>query len=59
MSDIVSIKIYNLPDSEMQRWVVVRLVSGKLWFYGTYDDRERAEKAAGDFENGLVIEWMN
>ena len=51
-----NIKIYNLPPYPIKRYTVVRLVEGKLWFYGTYDEQSRAEAVRGDFDNGLVIE---
>ena len=38
------------------RYIVARLVSNELWYYGRYDSMERAEMVAAEFENAVVIE---
>lgn len=53
MGMIVEVK--NLPDYPLRTWVVARYDSGKLWFYGTYDEYERAENVARTIGNGLVV----
>lgn len=55
MQNIGYVKVNNLP-SEHERYVVARLNDGELWFWGSWADKETAEKAANQFENGRVIE---
>lgn len=40
-------KINNLPDNyKNYAYVVARKVDGDLWFWGCYNDRNRANEAA-------------
>ena len=39
-----------------ESYIVARLVSNELWYYGRYDSMERAEMVAAEFENAVVIE---
>ena len=39
------VKVNNLPASHKQ-YVVARRVSGELWYWGSYDDREKANYTA-------------
>ena len=43
-------------NERMSRYVVCRLVDGQLWFYTSWDTRQQADKAAEEFENGLVVD---
>ena len=55
------VKINNLPNYELKKFIVVRVVDNELWFYGTYnlEDLDRAEKALEELDNALLIErWM-
>ena len=35
-------KIYNLPEGGVRRFVVFRLVDGDAWFYGDWTSYEKA-----------------
>ena len=39
------VKVNNLPASHKQ-YVVARRVNGELWFWGSYDDRDKANYTA-------------
>jgi hypothetical protein len=45
----------NLPNYELDDYIVVRLNDGQLWFYGTYEEKPAAEMVAKVFKNGLVV----
>lgn len=49
------VKIYNITDNH-DRYVVCRLVDGKLWYYTSWKKLEDAESAAEEFDNGIVVE---
>ena len=51
-------EINNLPEhlTEDGGYLVVRRDAfGKLWYYETYENRDRAEIVAQEIENGLVL----
>lgn len=40
-------KINNLPTYATEyRYIVARAIDGAFWFYGAYNDGEKAERAA-------------
>lgn len=50
--------INNMPDhiEEDGSYLVVRRdFDGKLWYYGKYKTRDRAETVAVEINNGLVL----
>lgn len=50
----VKAQINNIPIYT-RRYVVVRLVNNELWYYATYDEKERAEDVAREID-GFVAE---
>ena len=49
-------KINNMPEQAKEKKViVVRIVNGEAWFYGAWDDRDKAAKAAAEV-GGMVIQ---
>lgn len=48
-------EIKNMPAST-ERYIVVRIVDGEYWFYGSYDNRNKAYSVSYEFENGTVID---
>lgn len=50
----VKTQINNIPPYT-RRYVVVRLVNNELWYYATYDEKERAEDVAREID-GFVAE---
>lgn len=50
----VKTQINNIPP-HTRRYVVVRLVDSSLWYYATYDEKERAEEIAREID-GFVAE---
>lgn len=53
---VAKIVIRNLPEHEVEGYVVVRKDGTDLWYYGVYDTRERAQGIAEKLGNGLVLE---
>ncbi len=49
------LKVNNLPKDH-DRYVVARLVDVELWFWGSWEDRGAAERAAATFDNGVVVD---
>ena len=50
------IKINNKPDyAEDCEFVVARECDGEFWFWGAYDDRSTANKAAWEID-GMVFQ---
>ena len=49
-----SVKVNNV-SRDPERYMVARLVDGELWFYGSWDDIDKAYEVANGFENGLVL----
>lgn len=48
------LKINNAPN-KLDRFVVARVVDGELWFYGSFDIADRADKARDEID-GLILE---
>ena len=47
--------VKNVADyAEKYEYIVARPFEGKLWFWGAYSSRERAEEAARE-NNGVVL----
>ena len=51
----VRVMVYNLPEYELLNYAVLRWCDGELWFYGTYDELDRAGAVAREIGNGLVV----
>jgi len=51
---VACVEVKN-PSRDPKRYIVARLVDGALWFYGSWDDPDRAYEVAGEFENGVVL----
>lgn len=52
----VSCEVKNTPEyAKEKKHIVARYFDHQLWFYGAYDEADRAEKAADDLENGIVL----
>ena len=47
-------KINNTPNTA-KRYIVAREVNDELWFWGSWDDRDRANQVAIEI-GGIVIE---
>jgi hypothetical protein len=47
-------EVNNLPD-DIEKYVVAKVCDGELWFWGTWDDKDEAEKAVNDVENGILL----
>lgn len=52
------VRIFNLPKTMRHKFVVVRRneIDSMLWYYGNYDNEERALEVALELGNGIVIE---
>ncbi len=51
------IEVNNLPSYDLDRYTVFRLDDGDLWFYGTYENEDRAKEVAHELGNALVVEF--
>lgn len=57
---LAQIEINNVPKnvnmiSNYGDYLVVRYCDDGLWYYGVYDDVQRAQMAAKEINNGFVI----
>ena len=53
---MLNAKINNLKDYALDhKYIVARIVGDELWFWGAWDDDQRAEEVARQLGNGLVI----
>lgn len=41
-------------DRDPKRYIVARLVNGLLWYWGSWDDVDKAYEVAEEFDNALV-----
>ena len=59
----VEIKINNLPDKIVRRYVVVRRCDDEdvvsLWYYGQYSSLHKANEVAVEIGNGFVVEAID
>lgn len=54
---IVNAEIKNAPENVGKGFIVVRVSEDtSLWWYGIYETKERAKKAASEIGNGIVLE---
>ena len=54
----VTAKIKNIPDNfdlGSIGWMVVRRMDADLWYYGFYEDEEKAYQVAMEIGNGVVV----
>ena len=48
--------VNNVPEyAHHHRYWVVRAVNGELWFYGAWDDEDRANEVAAELPNGALV----
>lgn len=53
----MNVKINNMPDYAAEKqYVVATLVDGELWFFGAYDDYDKAQYAVQETDGRLLIE---
>ncbi len=52
--EILQTSVNNVPV-EHDKYVVARAESGELWYWGSYDDYERAWSVANQM-NGVILE---
>lgn len=52
-----AVKIENI-DKNCRKYVVARESDGILWYWGSWDDEEEAERAAKNVK-GVVVERMD
>ena len=52
-----NIKINNLPDyAQDYRYIVITIVDDELWFYGAYNDYEKALLVARETSDRMVVD---
>ena len=49
------VEIQNCP-AETDKYIVARFVMGEFWYWGSWQDKKAAERVAGTFDNGVVLE---
>lgn len=52
---IAKAEVQNIPKSA-DKYIVARLFMRHLWYWGSWDTKEAADRAAEQYENGLVLE---
>lgn len=56
VNTMARVKVNNVPEyAEEYRYLVVRDVEGKLWFWGAWNDENKARTVAREV-GGLVVE---
>lgn len=50
-------EVKNIPETT-RRYIVARVVSSELWYWGTWDSKEQAEEVARTID-GIVLERMD
>lgn len=51
----MKVSINNLPIS-YKKYIVAMLVDGEFWYWGSWDDKSKAEQVAKTMPDGVVIE---
>ena len=54
----MTVDVKNAPRTLTSGYMVARAVDGELWYYGTYEEKDRAEYVAQEIGNGVVLENM-
>lgn len=47
--------VNNVPNGITERYIVANMVVGELWFWGAWDDPEKAQSVAKEID-GVVVE---
>ena len=55
----MTIHVNNTPAINKPYVVVRRAEDGKLWYFGQYDDKNKADQVAVEIGNGFVAEAQN
>ena len=57
MEDCVSfrVKVNNVPRFNTTKYIVAGISDGELWYWGRWDDKEKAEKIAAEI-GAIVVE---
>lgn len=56
MNTKVILDIQNLLESLNGNYIVVRLCDFKVWFYGCFKSKEKAQKAVDEHWNAFMVE---
>ena len=51
---LCQVVINNMPEN-VEEWIVANCVSNELWFWGSWDDKTKAEEVAREVESRLVV----
>ena len=54
-TEIMEVSVKNVPTIH-NRYVVARVGQGELWFWGSYDDLDRAREVAYMIPDGVILE---
>ena len=52
---IAKTEVQNVPK-DADKYIVARLVMGELWYWGSWESKEAADRVAEQFDNGVVLE---
>ena len=52
---LCEVSVNNVPK-DAEKFIVARLTSGELWYYGSWENKESAVRVASTFKNGVVVE---
>lgn len=51
-------KVYNVPEwSKKHPYIVVNVIDGTRWYWGTFDDLNRATEVARELKGEVLSEW--
>ena len=51
--------VINNTPSNPKRYIVATFCDGELWYWGSWDDKDKAENAANASKSRLVLERID
>lgn len=51
---MAQIEISNMPQDVAEKYIVFRVASGAAWYYGAYDNMERAIEVARQLDGAVA-----
>lgn len=57
MEECVSfrVKVNNVPRDNMFKYIVARISDGQLWYWGRWNDKDKADRVAAEI-GAIVVE---
>lgn len=53
----MTVKVQNVASyAKEYKYIVAMRVDGELWFWGAWNDRDKANEVALELQNGVIVE---